>query len=170
MKKKIGFRFKAVIIFLIVIIIIIVSSVAYNRSVMNHWNPEESLIGEWTGQCEVSAAFKKGQSPSEYPEDWIHIEMMIEANGNVTGKVGDAELVDCTVKLNRTWFERLIRVQTDYIITGILQNGIVQEDTEVRRDINIPFNLSDGELKGSLFKVEGWKYPDPLFPRLILKK
>ncbi|MDD2620797.1 MAG: hypothetical protein PHC92_09045 [Syntrophomonadaceae bacterium] len=169
MKKNIfGIPLKTIIIFLIILLIIIAASVAYNRSVMNNWNPPESLVGKWTGQSEVFALFKKGISPSKYPEDWIIIEIMIGADRNVTGKIGDAELVNCTIKQNRTWFERLVRIKTDYIITGSLKNGMVQEDTTARRDISIPLNLSDGDLKGSIFEVKGWKYPDPLFPRLLL--
>lgn len=169
MKKNIlGIQVKTIIIFLVIMLIIIAVSVTYNRNILSNWNPPDSLVGKWEGQSEVSASFKKGQSPSEYPEDWINIEIIIGADRSVTGTIENAELVNCTVRQNRTWFERLIRIKTDYIISGNLTNGIVREDTKAKREISIPFNLSDGELKGSIFEVERWKYPDPLFPRLLL--
>lgn len=169
MKKRIfGIQLKSIIIFLIIMLIIINISVAYNRKVMDDWNPPVSLTGKWAGQSEVFARFKKGQFPSRDPEDWIDIEIIIGADRSVSGRVGQAELVNCTVKQNRTWFERRINIKTDYIIIGNLKNGIIQEDTATGRDISIPFNLSDKEIKGTIFEVESWKYPDPLFPRLVL--
>lgn len=162
-------KFKSAFVLLLFLFLLISLSVAYNRSLINNWNPPESLVGEWSGQSEVFAPFKKGQPPSVDPEDWINIQIAIEADGKVTGKIGDAEFVNCTVKQNRTWFERLIGIKTDYIIgEGYLDNGIVPDDTAIKRDISIPFNISDGTLKGSVFEVEKWKYPDPLFPRLLL--
>ena len=163
-------KFKAAFVFLISLLLLISLSVAYNRNLMNNWNPPKSLVGEWSGQSEVFAPFKQGQSPSMDSEDWINIQIVIESDGKVTGKIGDAELVSCTVKQNRTWFEKIIGIKTDYIIgEGYLENGIVPDDTVTKREISIPFDLSEGELKGSVFEVEKWKYPDPLFPRLLLE-
>lgn len=168
MKRIFGIKFKIIVIFLISLLIMISVSVTINNKVMNNWNPSESLVGNWRGQDEVSAPFKKGQSPSEYTEDWIKIEIMIESDGNVTGIIGEAELIDCKVKQNRTWFERFVRIKTDFVIKGYLENGINHDDTIAKREISIPFNLLDRKLKGSIFEIEGWKYPDPLFPRLLL--
>jgi hypothetical protein len=167
-KKILGIRLKAIIIFLIIMLILIPVSVACNRSAMKNFTPSQSLIGKWTGECEISAPFKKGQSPSPYEEDWINIEIIIKEDGSVTGLIGDAQLTGCTVQQNRTRFEKLINIKTDYIITGSLKNGITKQDTAIERNITIPFNISDAELKGSIFEVESWKYPDPLFPRLLL--
>ncbi|MHC1784173.1 MAG: hypothetical protein AB9891_15710 [Anaerolineaceae bacterium] len=156
--------------FLLVIIIAIVSiSVTINRRLLDNWTPPDSLIGKWTGVSEVFAPFKVGESPSEYPEDWINIEISIDPAGEVTGKVGQAEFVDCTVKQNRNWFEKSIGIKTDYVIRDCyIQNGIVQSDTAKKRDISIPFSVIGSEIKGSIFEMENWKYPDPLFPRMAL--
>ncbi len=167
-KKILGIQLKTIIIFFIIMLILIPVSVTCNRSVMSNFTPSQSLIGKWTGECEISAPFKKGQSPSPYEEDWINIEIIIEEDGSVTGIIGDAQLIGCTVQQNRTRFEKLINIKADYIITGSLKNGITEKDTVIERNINMPFNISDKELKGSIFEVEGWKYPYPLFPRLLL--
>jgi hypothetical protein len=167
-KRILGIPLRGIIMFPIILLILIIASVAYNRSVMNAWTPPEALSGTWTGQSEVCASFKKVGSPSESAEDWIQIELVIGADKNVTGTIGDADLAGCVVKRNRTWFERLIGIKTDYVVTGSLENGIVREDTAAVRDISIPFDVSEGKIKGSVFEVERWKYPDPLFPRLTL--
>jgi|GEM_PF-1350144 len=167
-KKLFGIKLKTILVFLIILLSITSVSVAYNRSVMKHWQPPEALLGRWAGQSEISSQFRKGQSPGEDPADWVRIEITVTADGRVIGMVGNAELVDCTVRLNRTSFERFIGIKTDYIITGSLNNSIVPADTAVKRSISIPYNLSDEGLKGSIFEVESWQYPDPLFPRLLL--
>lgn len=155
---------------LLILSVSIIISVECQRRSLADWTPPESLTGKWTGQSEVFASFKKGESPSEDAEDWIDIKVVVGAGGLVNGRVGEAELVDCTLKQNRNDFERMIGIKTDYVIACGLEKGIVQSDVAERRDISMPFNLIDGEFRGSLFEVESWKYPDPLFPRLSLTK
>lgn len=168
MKKIFGIRTGKVVIFLVAILALITLSVTYNNHVLNKWAPTEVVIGVWQGESEVSAPFKNEPSPSENPKDWISMELQIESDGTVIGTVGEATLVNSKVKKNRTWFETLINIKTDYIIEGQLVDGIVAEDRVTERKITIPFNIVDHELKGSLFELEGWKYPYPILPRLKL--
>lgn len=168
-KKVFGIRLKVIIIALTILVVLIPISVAINRSLLDNWTPQEPLVGKWTGKSEIYADFKKGQSPSEFPEDSINIEIKINEDGSVTGIIGDAEMENCRIKLNRNRFERLLGIKTDYIIDGgYLKNGINKDDMKTKRNISIPFDLKDGKISGSLFEVERWKYPDPLFPRLTL--
>lgn len=171
MKKSVfAIKPKIVIISIILLLILVFIATTFNRSMLDNWNPPQTMAGKWTGQPEVFGPFKKGISPSEYPEDWVPIEMVVATDGNVTGKVGQAELTDCKVKQNRNAFERLLGIKTDYIVSGTLKNGIVQDDTVEKRDISIPYNIVDGEMRGSIFEIEPWKYPYPLFPRLVLSQ
>ncbi len=117
-KRILGIKIKMIIGFIIIMLVIITVSVFYNRSVMDKWSPTDSLTGEFSGESEVYAWFRKGQSPSEYPEDWIDVKIIIDSDGRVTGTVGDARLSNGTIKQNRTWFERLVNIKTDYIIAG----------------------------------------------------
>lgn len=173
MKKNIlGIKPILIFVFLIVLALALVFiSVGWNRRALDNWNAPEALQEKWTGQSEVFAPFKKGISPSEFPEDWINIEIVIHADGTVSGMIGQAELVNCVVKQNRNWFERLIGIKTDTIIQGgYLKGPITHEDTVLEREISIPFNWTGDEINGSIFEIEAWKYPDPLFPRLTLNR
>jgi len=168
-KSVFGIKPAGVIISIILLLLLVFIATTFNRSMLDNWSPPQSMAGKWTGQPEVFGPFKKGISPSEHTEDWVYIEMIIATDGSVTGKVGQAELADCMVKQNRNDFERLLEIKTDYIIRGTLKNGIVRDDTVEKRDISIPYNIIDGEMRGSIFEIEPWKYPDPLFPRLTLR-
>ncbi|MFZ5351825.1 MAG: hypothetical protein ACOZCL_03755 [Bacillota bacterium] len=163
-------KLRVVFILLILLFLLIPASVAFNRSLLHDWSPQEPLLGKWIGQSEVFLPSKNKESSGEHSGKLINIEITIKADGKIIGTIGDAELVNCTVKQNRSWFERLIGMKTDYIINGgYLRNGIVQEDAVAKRVIRIPFDITDGELKGSIFEIESWNYPYPIFPRFQLK-
>lgn len=154
-----------------VLILLIPLLVAVNRHFLNDWNPQQPLVGKWSGKSEIFSDFKKGQSPSTFPEDLINIDITINDDGSVTGFIGDAEMENCKIQLNRNRFEKLLGIKTDYIVSGgFIKNGISDNDNKTMRDISILFDLIDGEIKGSIFEVEKWKYPDPLFPELTLKQ
>lgn len=169
MKRRIlGIKIKNIIIFLIVMIIIIILSVNINQVILNKSPIPQNISGKWSGQSAVSSQFSKSGQSDSNAQEMVNIEITINADKNVTGKIGDAELVGCTIAQNRTWFEKLIKVKTDYIITGSMKNGIVSADKVEIRQISIPFNISNGELKGSVFEIEKLKYPNPLISRLIM--
>jgi len=170
-RKVFGIKLKAIMIVFVILVVLIALFAVINRSLLDKWRPQETLVGKWTGQAEIFSEFKKGESPSTFPEDWINIEITINEDGSVTGMVGDAKMENCSIKLNRNQFEKALGIKTDYIINGgDLVNGINEEDQSARRNISIPFDIKDGKISGSLFEVEKWKYPDPLFPRLTLIK
>jgi hypothetical protein len=151
--------------------ILVPASVLFNRHRLNNSPLPEVIAGTWTGQVEIFTDFKKGKSPSPYSEDWIKIEITIDKTGHAIGYIGDAELAECQVKLNRNWFERYLNIKTDfYIQEATLNDQISPLDTVHLRKISIPFNIIDGQFRGSIFQVEGWQYPDPLFPYLTLQR
>jgi hypothetical protein len=137
---------------------------------LSDWSPPDALTGAWRGKAEVFADFKKGDSPSEHPEDWIAVRISIEADGTVQGRVGNARFSDCRIARNRGWLGRKLNIKTDYIIRGGLKGRIVPDDTRQHRTFTIPFNLADGKLTGGFMVTEQFKYPWPLFPRLHLER
>ena len=135
------------------------------------WHPPDILIGTWFNKAEVFAAFKKDQYPSKNPADSIEIEITINPDGTVTGTVGNATLENCKIGKNRSWLGRFLKIRTDYIIhKGHLSGKIVQDDKETRRNFTIPFNIVDDQLVGGFMVKKAWKYPEPMFPRLRLKR
>lgn len=135
----------------------------------------EPLLGDWHGEQTIRLPIVFVPEPDNDPSDDvlvpIAIDLTIHEDGTVTGRVGDAELVDCVLKQNRGELGRRLNVATDYIVMdGSLVGAIVPEDETLQKDLTIPFNLVDGHLRGSLFWTMEGKYPLPLLPRLELAK
>jgi hypothetical protein len=135
------------------------------------WEPSPELTGKWQGKSEVFAAFKKGEYPSHVPADSILLVLKINPDGLVEGQVGEAKLVNCRIEKNRGWFGRMLHIKTDFIITdGKISGKIAAGDMETERSFTLPFNIVNGELTGSVMILRPWTYPEPMFPRVKLKK
>lgn len=163
-RKLFGIRIQYILLGVIAMIMFIVIGVLYNQNTMSKWQPNEKIIGTWIGNAKINAGFKIIQ-------DRIDIQITVYEDGTVTGTIGNAKLLGCKMSLNRNNFERFINVKTDYIISGgYLEGKIVPKDTLDYRDISMPFNIEAGTIKGSIFHVEKWKYPDPLFTHIEIKR
>ena len=155
MKKRIlGLDLRLVLLAVVLPLVITPLSVAHNQRALEEWLPTAELVGTWSGETEEGLA----------------ILLEINADGSVEGRVGEAVMDGNRIALNRNSFERKINIQTDYIIKGGTLNGKLPGDDSTReRAISLPFNLSEGGLRGSLFELEDWKYPYPLISRLRLE-
>jgi hypothetical protein len=76
--------------------------------------------------------------------------LMIDKSGEVIGMVGGAMFEGCSVKQNRGWVGRQLGIKTDFLIQGMLKGNTFEKDTILTKNISIPFNIENGELKGSL--------------------
>ena len=131
------------------------------------WQPDSLITGKWQCKSEIFADFKKGEFPSNAPEDYFEISIIINKDCVVEGRIGNAKFVNCVVKKNRSWFGRLIKIRTDYIIThGYLDGKINSLDNETKRVFTIPFNIYENNLQGSFMVRKRWEYPSPMFPRM----
>lgn len=129
---------------------------------------EELLIltGVWEGK---SNDFAKTPKPdSLFPI----VSINILSDGKVEGKAGDATFKDCYIEKNRGSIAKSLNVETDYIIEGFLVGKINKRDSlgKVERNISIPFNVENDSLRGTLFIVESWKYPNPILPKVVISK
>lgn len=162
MKKIVGIQVKHLLVVFFATIVLVFMGVSVNRQILERWTPEQTIVGTWTGVGET-----RGFGDLEE----IEVRLVISESGSVSGSVGDAQIEDCDIKLNRNAFERFLRVKTDYIINdGYLQGQISDRDELSDRDISMPFNITDNVMDGTLFHVEGWSYPDPLLLHLNIEK
>ena len=125
------------------------------------------LSGKWQGICFISLGFFQ-DDPSLCGTDSTMVDLTIHQDGTVTGTVGQARLVDGYLKGNRGWLSRKLKWRTEFIIKGYLEGPIVDCDRDSVKKITLPFNLVNGGIKGTLFKIHKWKYPDPLI-RILLQ-
>lgn len=126
------------------------------------------LSGTYSGNNRIIVRYQKDGQYIFY-EDNAVVTIDISNNHMVTGIVGGAIFSDCRIVPNRGWIARQLNIKTDYLITGKLSGSTFSKDSISEKDISIPFNMEDKELKGSLFLTsDGQKFP--LISFLKLKK
>lgn len=127
-----------------------------------------NLSGTYTGKERVIIRYNRG-GQYIYRDDYVVMSLIIDSKGNVSGMVGDATFDGCSVVRNRGWIGRQLGIKTDFLIKGLLKGNTFDKDTIVNKDISIPFNIKNGELKGSLFlTTKGESFP--IISILKLKK
>jgi hypothetical protein len=100
------------------------------------------LVGHWRGNAKIIVSWCEQES--------LPVAIDIATDGSVTGKVGDATLVNGKISHNRGWLGRKLDLKTDLIITGGLEGAIVAAESISRDGVNIPLNFEGGELSGGL--------------------
>jgi hypothetical protein len=101
-----------------------------------------AMVGHWEGNARIIVS-------------WCHqknlaVAVDIHADGNVTGKIGDATLIGGRFEANRGWLGRKLNLATDYIITGKLDGAIVAAEGIARDKIYIPLDLKDITFVGGI--------------------
>ena len=101
-----------------------------------------AMVGHWEGNSQIIVS-------------WCHqrnlaVVVDIHADGSVTGKIGDAALIDGRFAANRGWLGRKLNLATDYIITGKLNGPIVAAESIAREQVFIPLNLKDNAFLGGI--------------------
>lgn len=112
--------------------------------------PPPALLGTWSADL-----------PGSVP-----MVLIIAPDGGVSGAIGDAELVRARFTGNRSWFGRLMRWRTGYLVRGELSRPIEPPGGAGGR-FTAPLDARGTQLAGSLFLSHPGK-PRPL--RLVLKR
>jgi len=117
------------------------------------------LSGTYSGKARVIVRYDRG-GHYIYMDDYVMISLIINRSGNVIGLAGGAAFEGCNVVRNRGWVERQLGIKTDFLIKGLLKGNTFEKDTIHNKVISIPFNIENGELKGSLIMAtKGDSYP-----------
>jgi hypothetical protein len=100
------------------------------------------IIGHWEGTAHIVAS-------------WVHhtnlpVKVDIQADGSVTGAVGDAKLTEGRFQRNRGWLGHKLNLWSDYIITGGLSGAIVAAEGITRSGVGMPLNFSGDTFKGGV--------------------
>lgn len=119
----------------------------------------DDLQGTYNGRERVIIRYDRG-GQYIYLDDYVMVSLMIDKSGEVIGMVGEAMFEGCSVKQNRGWVGRQLGIKTDFLVQGMLKGNTFDKDTIHDKDISIPFNIENGELKGSLvMKFKGESIP-----------
>ena len=115
------------------------SSEPVNRKMTGHWEGNGLILVSWCRQTNLP------------------VKLDIRSDGTVTGKIGDAALTKGQLRRNRNWVGMKLHMKADYIITGQLSGPIVKAENITRSGVNIPLNLTNGNLMGGMHTT-GWKF------------
>lgn len=102
------------------------------------------LIGHWEGSARIIVDWCSQQQ--------MQVSIDVHPDSTVTGKVGDATLVNGRLTNNRGWLGRKLNLATDYIVRGDLTGSLIPAEGITRTAISIPFSFdaAAGSLIGGL--------------------
>lgn len=114
------------------------------------WKMPDQIPGSYSGKERIIVRYEENGQFIFY-EDSVFVSLSISSNQQVTGTVGNAVFEGCEVYQNRGWFSRKLHIKTDFLIRGRLNGTTFSRDSILQKNISIPFNIENDELKGSLF-------------------
>lgn len=137
-------------------------------SACTEWTIPADLPGIYSGKDRAVIRYDRG-GQYIFVDEYATISLNIDNNGSVTGMVGEATFEECNVIQNRGWVARQLNIKTDFLIRGMLKGNIFDKDTITIKEITFPFNMVNGELRGSLF-MSAKEQSFPIFSILKLQK
>ncbi len=121
-----------------------------------------TLPKTWTGKQILSVRYKLEDGNYQFvkSKDSVQTEIVIKTNGQVTGRIGNATLVEAKIVKNRNTIGRMLNLATDYALEGKLQGFTFENDTFYIKEITVPLWQENGYLYGDLFMNKGLRiYP-----------
>lgn len=123
------------------------------------------MCGRWKGNADIFVNWTKART--------LPVEIVIAADDRVTGKIGDATIVNGRFRPNRGWLGRVLRIKTDWIIDGRLDGPIIAAEKIVRGELMMPLNWKGSSFEGGI-ATSGSKLDDrdtmALAARVILRR
>jgi len=102
-------------------------------------HPDSGLLGAWSG------------IPAGPANSSIAVEFIIHPDGSVTGKVGDATVNTGRITYGRSWFGRLLHMNSPYRMTGQLSSVVRVSGQVWGERFTLPIERRGQLLDGSLF-------------------
>ncbi len=114
-----------------------------------------SLQGVWRGEALIGLTWADKDQP-------LPLVFEIDADGRVSGKVGDAALKNAYVASNRGDFGRALDLATDYVVRGELEGVVVANEPKASSFVIAPFNVVEkaGEERHIWGSVTTWDSPN----------
>jgi hypothetical protein len=102
----------------------------------------DSMTGVWCGSARIVVNWTV--------EKKLGVSLAIAPSGDVTGQIGDAQLVTGRLKTNRGAVGRMLNIKTDYIVVGKLQGPIIASEKITRSSVKMPLNWTGSEFRGGV--------------------
>ncbi len=128
----------------------------FNFVSCKQWEVPTHLLGNWQSKQAFTVRTKTdGNFVFVQAPDSVLLSFTIDNTGKLTGKIGNADLVNCKVEKNRGELGRKLNLATDYVVKGELNGSIFQNDPNPNKKISAPFNVINNKMEGSLFQLFG---------------
>lgn len=102
--------------------------------------PPVGLEGAWVGEGSVNVDWVRRRN--------LSVALDITTDGSVTGRVGDARLVEAHVRSNRSQLGRDLGWWTDWVVEGRLEGELLADEEFIAQRVQIPFDFVAGRLEG----------------------
>lgn len=102
----------------------------------------DSMSGVWCGSARIVVNWTV--------EKKLGVRLAIAPSGDVTGQIGDAQLVAGRLRTNRGPVGRMLNIKTDYIVVGKLQGPIITAERIARSSVKMPLNWTGSEFRGGV--------------------
>jgi hypothetical protein len=100
------------------------------------------MCGRWKGTADIVVNWTKART--------LPVEIAIAADDRVTGKIGDATILNGRFRANRGWLGRALHVKTDWIIDGRLEGPIIAAENVVRDEVMMPLDWKGSRFEGGI--------------------
>jgi hypothetical protein len=100
------------------------------------------MCGRWKGMADIVVSWTKART--------LPVEIAIAADDRVTGKIGDATIVNGRFRPNRGWLGRMLHVKTDWLIDGRLEGPIIAAESVVREELMMPLDWKGSRFDGAI--------------------
>jgi len=131
-------RWLATLVLMLLVLSSCASKIVLTPAQVGHWEGNARIIVVWCQQTNLP------------------VKLDIQADGSVTGIVGDAKLTTGRLLKNRGWLLRKLNWATDYIITGGLDGPVVAAEGITRKRVMMPCNFDGGFIKGGVATSGTW--------------
>ena len=121
---------------------------AHDATWLPAWQPPAALVGQWEGSLKIFNDFVQHSR--------VDMNLTINADGSVTGQIGDAKLESAKIAPNRGDIGRALNLATDFIVVGKLKGPLIAAEGITRDSVSIPFNLVEGKLEGGFGSDGVW--------------
>jgi hypothetical protein len=102
----------------------------------------QSMSGVWCGSGRIVVNWTTQKK--------LGVQLAIAPSGDVTGQIGNAQLVGGRLKSNRGAVGRMLNIKTDYIVVGRLQGPIIAAEKITRSSVKMPLNWTGSEFRGGV--------------------
>ena len=100
------------------------------------------MCGRWKGTADIVVNWTKART--------LPVEIAIAADDRVTGKIGDATILNGRFRANRGWLGRALHIKTDWIIDGRLEGPVIAAESIVRDEVMMPLDWKGSSFEGGI--------------------